>query len=124
MKVLIIVAHGSKKKESNKQVALLSKKIAAKTKKIFDAVDYAFLQFAFPLFEDKIDCFIQKGALHITIFPFFVSSGSHVLIDIPQLIQKAQSKYKHVDFKITKPIIKADKIVELIIDETTKNQKV
>lgn len=117
MRALIIAAHGSRKKESNLEVASLAKRLSHKTKGSFDTVEHAFLQFADPLIEKKIDELVQKGAKKIVIFPFFIASGSHILVDIPDLIKKVQLTHDHIEFKITRHLGKIEAIENIIIHE-------
>ncbi len=117
MKALIIAAHGSRETKSNLEVKSLSEKILKKTKGTFDTVEYAFLQFANPLLDSKIDELVQKGAKKIVIFPFFIGSGSHILVDIPELIKKAKAAYKNVEFKVTLHLGKIKAIEDAIINE-------
>jgi len=117
VKALIIAAHGSRKKESNLEVASLVESVSEKLKKSFEIVDYAFLQMADPLLASKIDELVQKGATKIVIFPFFIGSGSHILFDIPELVRQAQSTHNHVEFKLTRHLGKIEAIEDIIIHE-------
>ena len=120
MKALIIAAHGSRKKESNLEVASLAARVLEKAKGSFETVDHAFLQMADPFLENKIDELVQKGATKIVIFPFFIGSGSHILVDIPKLVKQAQLTYKHVEFKLTRHLGKIEAIEDVIIHEVIK----
>lgn len=117
MKVLIIAAHGSRKNESNLEIVSLARRISKKTKGSFDIVTHAFLQLANPLLENMMDTLIEKGATQIVIFPFFIGSGSHILVDIPNLMKNAQSTHRHVDFKITRHLGKIEAIEDVILHE-------
>ena len=124
MKALIIAAHGSRKKESNLEVASLAARVSEKAAGLFEKVEYAFLQIADPLLEKKIDELVQKGAAEIVIFPFFIGSGSHILVDIPKLVQQAQITYKHVEFKLTRHFGKIEAVEDLILHEVMMSLKV
>lgn len=117
MKALIIAAHGSRKKESNLEVASLCARVAKKAGKEFEKVDHAFLQFADPILKNKIDELVETGVKQIVIFPFFTGSGSHILVDIPELVKKAQSIHKHVSFKVTRHLGKIEEIADVILHE-------
>lgn len=117
MKALIIAAHGSRKKESNFEVASLTERLSQKATGSFDIVDHAFLQFAEPLLEHKIEELVQKGAKKIVVFPFFIASGSHILVDIPELIKKIKKTNPNVDFKVTRHLGKIDAIEDIILRE-------
>jgi len=88
-----------------------------KVKKSFETVEHAFLQFADPPLKQKIDELVQKGVKKIIIFPFFIGSGSHILVDIPEMITQAQSKYSDVDFMVTRHLGKIEAVEDVIIRE-------
>ncbi len=124
MRSLIIAAHGSRKKESNKELAALAAKICQNTSlKSYDDVDHAFLQMAEPLLENKILEKIESGAKKIVIFPFFIGSGSHILIDIPNLINEFKEKYPLVELILTNHLGMLESIEDVIINEVEKVSK-
>ena len=120
MKTLIIAAHGSRKKESNLEIADLAGRIAEKTRESFDMVEHAFLQIAAPLLADQIDALIKKGATSVVIFPFFIGSGSHILVDIPKLVEEAKAKHEHVKIRVTRHLGKIQAIDDVILNEVAK----
>ncbi len=125
LRSLIIAAHGSRKKESNKELAALAVKVAQKdTLKSYDDVDHAFLQIAEPLLENKILEKIESGAKDIVIFPFFIGSGSHILIDIPNLVNEFKIKYPDVGFTLTNHLGMLKAIEDVIINEVEAISKV
>lgn len=117
VKALIIAAHGSRKKGSNLEVVTLAERVSKKAKGSFEKIEHAFLQLADPLLEKKIDELVQKGATKIVIFPFFIGSGNHILVDIPELVKKAQLTHDHVEFKVTRHLGKIEAIEDVIIHE-------
>ena len=117
MKALIIAAHGSRKKESNLEIASLVERVSKKAKRSFEIVVHAFLQMADPSLEKKINELVQKGATKIVIFPFFIAGGSHILVDIPELVKQAGLKYPHVEFKLTRHLGKIQAIEDIIVRE-------
>ena len=117
MNALIIVAHGSRNRESAQQVAALCQKVSEKAKNRFDIVAHAFLQFASPLLEETIEELVQRGAKRIIVFPFFIAAGSHLLEDIPALVEAAGKAYPGVDFSITRHLGGIDSIEDIILDE-------
>ncbi len=116
MRVLIIVAHGSRKKASAMEVAALVKKINKKTDG-FDWVTHAFLQFSDPLLPDVLEAAAAKGAKQVVLFPFFIATGSHVQSDIPEAAAIAAEKYPEVSFTITRHLGVVDAVEDLILDE-------
>ena len=117
VKALIIAAHGSRKKESNLEVASLAERVSQKAVGSFEKVEHAFLQLADPLLEKKIDELVKKGVTKIVIFPFFIGSGSHILVDIPELVRKVRVIHDHVEFKVTRHLGKIEAVEDVIIHE-------
>lgn len=122
MNILLIAAHGSRRKESCIEVKELAKSLSDKLKHEFDSVEHAFLQFAQPLLEQKMEDLVSVGAEKITIFPFFISSGSHILEDIPQIVEAAQKKHTHVRFSLTRHLGKIEAIEDVIVNEVNLKQ--
>lgn len=117
MNILIIAAHGSRKKESNQEVIKLTHRLSQKVKKSYDQVEPAFLQFADPLLENQLDTLAGNQPERIVIFPFFIGSGSHILTDIPTLVKEAKEKFPTVEFAITRHLGKLASIEDAIVEE-------
>jgi sirohydrochlorin ferrochelatase len=99
MKHLLIVAHGSRREQSNSEVRLLAKKVATEMPFAIDEVLVAFLEFASPSIGEAINSCITRGVKEIIVLPYFLSAGNHVVKDIPREINKAMEKWP--DKKIT-----------------------
>ncbi len=117
MNVLIIAAHGSRKKESNLEVEKLTRRLEEKLNSRFDRVVHAFLQIAEPLLEAVLQDQVALGASRVVIFPFFIGSGSHILEDIPNLVTAAVKAHPNVEFKLTRQLGKIPAIDDVIINE-------
>ena len=99
MKALIILAHGSRRKESNLEVQNLSNQVKKLTRKEFEIVDCAFLEVTKPSLIDLVEKIISKNVSEITVFPYFLNSGVHITTDIPNIIENARAKpvsYTHL----------------------------
>ncbi|MCG8637658.1 MAG: CbiX/SirB N-terminal domain-containing protein [Desulfobacterales bacterium] len=121
MKVLIIAAHGSRKAESAREVAALTEKISLKSGACFDRVDHGFLQFSEPLLPGVIDNAVALGATQIVIFPFFISAGSHILTDIPELVAESGKTYPGVEFTVTRHLGAAASVEDVILGEVNRH---
>ncbi|MDD9301701.1 MAG: CbiX/SirB N-terminal domain-containing protein [Desulfobacter sp.] len=117
MKVLVVAAHGSRKKESVAEVAAFVEKLAAKASPLFDRVVHGFLQFSDPLLPEVIETQVSCGASQIVVFPFFISAGSHILNDMPELVNAVAQAYPEVDFCLTRHLGAMASVEDLILDE-------
>lgn len=98
-KALIIVAHGSRKEASNKEVMELGEKVKFLLCDHYAYVMTAFLEFATPSLEESIVSCAEKGVNEVVILPYFLASGNHVTRDIPEVVGKIQ--VSHSDIKMT-----------------------
>ena len=99
MKALLLVAHGSRKQSSNAEVAELAQKIASKNHS-FDLVNHGFLELTAPKAFDAIAELVQQGATEMTVLPYFLAAGHHVVSDFPEIMDKAQQDFPAVTFKL------------------------
>lgn len=117
MKALIILAHGSRRQESNQEI----KDLATEVKKIsgqeYDLIEYAYLEVVEPTLLQSIDAVINKGVSDITVLPYFLNSGNHVIRDIPAMVDTATEKYPDCHFKISTCIGKTENMPALILEQ-------
>lgn len=100
MQALLIVAHGSRRAESNDEVRALAQQVARLTDDQYHLVGSAFLELAEPSIPDGIQHCIDQGATSITIMPFFLSAGRHVVTDVPTLVREKQQQHPHLQIRI------------------------
>ncbi len=118
MRSLIIFAHGSRRDESNKEVALLASKVSQKPDCNFDEVSFAFLELAKPDALMAINRLVEKGSNDITILPYFLNSGSHVKQDIPELLAQARQRYPDCKFTLAAAIGMYEGMPDLILQSS------
>ena len=120
MNALLILAHGSRKKESNEEVLRLAEELDRTVGTGFDKVLCAFNQFSSPSAEQQIKVFSELGARRITVLPYFIAAGSHVLSDIPQLVDEAKKIYPDIVFQISPHFGAFKGVKNLIVHELSE----
>ena len=117
MENILIIGHGSPKKDANNIEAvgkLLHSVIhpdCAGT-----CVRVAYMQYGEPGIPESIRQCVEDGASRITVHPFFLSPGMHVTKDIPGEIEEARRAYPHVEFIYTDPLGPHHKLIEIIVE--------
>lgn len=119
MKALLIVAHGSRKKESNEEVLDLAGSLDKKARGSFDVVRGAFIQFTTPLVSDVISELVKKGMTEVTVLPYFIAGGSHVTDDIPTVIADARIAYPEITFRLTNHLGKFKGLADFILAQVS-----
>ncbi len=115
MHALLLIAHGSRRQASNEEVRELTKVLEQHTDDDFSIVECAFLELAEPSIPDGVSACVRKGAESVTVLPYFLSAGRHVVTDIPEELQKAQSQHPHVSIKTSPYLGSAQGISEILI---------
>ena len=114
MKILLLIAHGSRKQSANDEIATLAKRIENRGQ--FDAVVPAFLEIAEPDIHASVDRCVELGATQIIAVPYFLAAGKHVARDIPSELSCILAKYPDLDIRISPHIGDSDVMIDLVIE--------
>lgn len=117
MKSLIILAHGSRREESNQEIIDLTEKVRALADTEYDCIAYSYLEVVEPSLPQAIDNCVNKGASNITVFPYFLNSGNHVKRDIPNMIKTAENQYPYCTFNVSPCIGMLEDMPKLILQQ-------
>jgi len=122
MKGLILIAHGSKRSLSNNEFLDLVSEVENKDKK-FAKIEAAFLEFATPNINTVVKTFIENGIREIYFYPYFLNSGKHVSVDLPNIINKLKEDYPLMEFRLLSHFGKSNKISNIIIEDISSYLK-
>jgi len=115
MKAILLVAHGSRRKQSNDEVLSLAEKLRNNCPQQYDIVNAAFLELAEVLIPDGIKQCVNDGATSIIVLPYFLNSGRHVVEDIPNIVSSAAAQYPDIDIKIAPHLGASNLMMDLLI---------
>jgi len=115
MKYLLLVAHGSRREESNTEIADLARRLAAVAGDHFDGVRHAYLELAEPSIPAGIDACVEAGADEVVILPYFLAAGRHVQEDIPALVSDKQAEYPDRQLRIAPYLGTAGELPNLLL---------
>lgn len=119
MQALIIIAHGSRREESNHEVIQVVKQLQTRQKLSYDYYQACFLEIAKPCFSQAIDNLVKKGVNSFVVLPYFLSSGNHVVSDIPKLIRDTQQRIPGIEISLTQHIGGATMMLDLLESEAS-----
>jgi sirohydrochlorin ferrochelatase len=114
MNGILILAHGSKRQETEKTLESLVRKV--KEKSGAELVYPAYLQFSDQNIEKGVDLLVEKGAEKVSIVPMFLFDGVHITQDIPEELGRIRNKYPGVDIRMSKHLGDDDRVAEIIVD--------
>ena len=111
---ILILAHGSRRQETDRILESLAKKVKDKTGE--GLIFTAYLQFSQPNLETGIEYLIEKGATLIKVIPMFIFDGIHVTQDIPEELNAIMAKHPGIEVKMSRHLGDDDRIADIIAD--------
>ena len=111
-KAIILVDHGSRLEEANEVLNEISALLREQVPAYF--VQPAHMELAEPTLEQAFAYCVERGAVEIFVFPYFLAPGRHSTEDIPALCEKAALKFPQVSYRLAPPFGVHAKMVELI----------
>ena len=116
MNGLIMIAHGSRRELSNNEFTDLVKEVKSKDNR-FDEISASFLEFANPDIATVVNEYIEKKISKIYFYPYFLNSGKHVSVDLPNIINELKDNNPSIEFILLTHFGKSEKISDIIIGD-------
>ena len=111
---IIIVDHGSRSSESNRQLRDVVDAFVRTFDQRYRIVEPAHMELAEPSIADAFRQCVQRGAEEVIVCPFFLSPGKHMQEDIPRLAAEASERYAVKRFTVAGPLGLDELIVRLL----------
>jgi precorrin-8X/cobalt-precorrin-8 methylmutase len=117
MESIILVGHGSPKKDANR-LGIIADMLHRTLHPgcAGECVRVAYMEFAEPSIPEALDSEARRGVKKIIIHPFFLNAGVHVTKDIPEMISDAETRHPGVEFVYTEPLGVHEKLVQVVIE--------
>jgi len=116
MKSLLVVAHGSRRQESNQEVRQIVGQLRAIDSQ-YDRIDCAFLELAEPSIPDGLRKMIDAGSDEVVVLPYFLSAGRHVMTDIPNETDIVRKEHPAVSINIAPYLGAAPGIERMLLSQ-------
>lgn len=114
MKAVLILAHGSREKNTERTLEGIVEGVRKKLH--IDLISEAYLQFSEKNIEAGIVGLMAKGATEITIVPYFLFEGIHIREDIPSEITKLREKYPSLHIQFGKILGNDERLIDILAD--------
>ncbi len=111
---IIIVDHGSRRKESNEMLHTAAASFAAQSS--YQIVEPAHMELAAPTIAEAFARCVERGATRVIVFPYFLSPGRHWTEDIPALVADASKPFPHIPWLVTAPFGLHPQMLDIIND--------
>lgn len=121
VKALIILGHGSRRRESNDEIAHLAMQLAPHIEAGYPIVTHAFAELARPTLPEAVADVVKQGATGILIIPYFLAEGRHVVEDTPRLVAQAQQENPGIEIKVSSHVGK-DNYMTILLERIVSQE--
>ena len=97
MKAILLIDHGSRKKEANDMLTCMANLVQTMAGNDV-VVRSAHMEIAEPTVEAGFASCVDAGATHVIVFPYMLSPGRHSTADIPRMIAEVACNHEGVTF--------------------------
>jgi len=118
MKGILVVGHGSRLPEVNEKFKELIEILRKSTGRDIRGAN---LTLATPKIEGVVSEMYEAGFREITVIPYFLSNGAHVVKHIPEIITKMEAQLKGLNFLIESSLLLDSYVIKAIEEKINRN---
>ena len=111
---VLLIAHGSRRKEANDDLLQLADLLRAKG--LFPIVETAYLEVTAPDIPTGAARCVDRGARLVKLLPYFLSAGAHVVEDLNRHKSDLTKLFPNCEFVLCPPIGLHPLIVDIVLD--------
>ena len=114
MTAFILFGHGSRVESANEAVRMTARQLA---QACGFPVEPAFLELGQPLLAGAVQTLVEQGAQKIVVLPYFLTLGTHLQRDLPQLVREAAAMHgPQIAITVTPPLDGHPALVTALLD--------
>ncbi|MDR0314044.1 MAG: CbiX/SirB N-terminal domain-containing protein [Treponema sp.] len=114
MKGILVIAHGSRAKETEAVLEAVLSMVKAKLPET--VIEWAFMEFSERTVEKGVDALADKGVTEIKIVPYFLFMGIHLKEDIPRIVSECAANYPGVNITMGEPLGIDERLADILAD--------
>jgi len=114
MEGVLIIAHGSRAKETEAALETVLSMVRAKLPEI--VIECSFMEFSDRTIEKGVAALAGKGVSEIKIVPYFLFMGIHMQKDIPHIIAGCAAEYPGVKISMGEPLGVDERLADILVD--------
>lgn len=113
---LILLTHGSKRPVWRKPFETLLRKLRKETGQ--KNIHLAHMELAAPSLEDVVAQAVKNGVTQIRILPLFMSSGTHLIKDIPEKVKALMKQNRGLKIETLPPLGSHPRFLKMMLELT------
>lgn len=109
---IILLGHGSRVPEAGEDMEKVAERL--KLKYSYQMVEICFMSRLGPHFTEVFERCVNQGATRVVVIPYFLHAGLHIVLDIPEMLQKEGRKFPDVQLILGKGLGYDEALVDLV----------
>lgn len=114
MKAILLVDHGSRKREANDMLTCMANLVQAMAGRDV-VVRPAHMELSEPSIASGFASCVEAGANEVIVFPYMLSPGRHSTADIPRMVAQVALSHPGVTFTVTPAFGVHEKLGEIVL---------
>ena len=114
MKGILVIAHGSRAKETEAALESVLSMVKAKLPGLI--MECAFMEFSDKTVEKAVCALAARGAVEIKVVPYFLFMGIHLQEDIPEIIAKCAESFPHIKITMGGHLGADERLADILVD--------
>ena len=111
-KAIILLGHGSRVPEAGKDMGKVASRLRQKYG--YPHVEVCFMSRLGPNFPEVFEKCVNLGATKVVVIPYFLHTGLHVVLDIPEMLQEQAQRFPHVTLQMGRGFGFDELLVDLV----------
>jgi sirohydrochlorin ferrochelatase len=117
MTAFVVFAHGSRIESANEAVRTVANRMALTAGHV---VEPAFLECGQPNLAGAVDRLASRGASTIIVIPYFLTLGTHLQRDLPELVRAAAQRHPGLTIEVAAPLDGHPALLQALLDRAGK----
>lgn len=117
---LLVMVHGSPRPESNADMFAVVDLV--RRRNLYSIVEVGFMECNEPAIPEAIESCVRQGATRVIAVPYFLHAGTHVVDDLPRLLEAAGQEYSDVEFLMGDYLGREPLVIEVLRERAAEAQ--
>ena len=111
---VLVVAHGSRAKETEAALEDVLSMVRAKLPET--VIECAFMEFSDKTVAKGVSALVAKGVSEIKVVPYFLFMGIHMKEDIPNMLAECAKGFPDIKITIGEPLGVDERLADIVFD--------
>lgn len=114
MRGILVVAHGSRVKETEATLEVVLDMVKGKLPEC--VLEHAFMEFSDKTIGAAVEKLFEKGVTEIKIIPYFLFTGIHLKEDIPNMVKEYMADKPNINVIMGETLGADSRLCDILID--------